>query len=830
MYVVVSTGSTTNFIFILEKKLMKKKITLILAFLAVSFIYAQSKTTVQVLVPESVNLSASDSAWLPGQIQDKLKSNMQEYLDMSTVVDSKSEEAVKKLQAQAEDAGRDEESAIELGKLTTAKFALFSKIRKSPNGYSISADFTDLTTGVQKASVSSKEYSQTSSLYGTTGAVDEITLKLAEKLGIRLSDLNKNLLSTGSSSFSLDEQLELAKQNEAQFQKMIADYDADLARLSTSNDINAIQNKKKIEAEKALLSEKQNAEKKRLQDLKAQKERAEADAKLEAERSIALKTQRDNLAKQAAEKAAQVRKAKIEKQGVLSFITTLESKKKALVEIRRGVEERSKELHSQMKTDETEQALKILKANWTTVELKDGQPTEAAKQRRANKVWANNDALLAKFFSDCESVNQATMTQQNALVADINADYASLAKVKTVSSMGDELKVSYGTFDGDQYGWNAYLSLYSDGILLFNDTFIVKYETLAGKAAPNMETATDAQLDEYANNVDMYNSLLVRGDPILYFELDYNAVAAPEDKPSTYTFNFTKIRAINTVSGKVVQTSGLSKKLLRVMKPEQDLRKIQGVVAMEKEKESLAKVFLAKGHTRGEVDSVMSICSVSEKETMEKFFKELSALNITTNDINYALMNFSSKLIGVIKKSPILLGLYTGSAYVNIEDEHKYLVAKNLVTRDLYEVVISELPAVEDGYSKYSVVGELPSPRGGNGFSYLEAIEFCNGLSELFGLAPAYSVNGITDVTIWPMTKFSGKREAIYGYSIVYNKEGFRLWDGNDESLNSSIKDYALGWEKKKEILNYHRYDHVDYDIYFRYVSHFRVIRTLQPK
>lgn len=650
---------------------MKKKITLILALFAISFIYAQSKTTVQVLVPESVNLSASDSAWLPGQIQDKLKENAQSYLNMTTIVDSKSENAVKKLQAQAEDSGRDENTAIELGKLTTAKFALFSKIRKSPSGYSISVDYTDLTTGVQKASVSSKEYSQVASLYGSTGAIDEITLKLAEKLGITLSTLNKNLLSSGSSSFSLDEQLELARQNEAQFNKMMADYDADLARLSTSNDINAIQNKKKIEAEKALLAEKQNAEKKRQQDLQAQKKQAEADAKLESERSIALKTQRDNLAKQAAEKAAQVRKAKIEKQGILSFITTLESKKAALVEIRQGVEERSKELHFQMKKDEAEQALKILRANWTTVEMKDGQPTEAAKQRRVNKVWANNDALLAKFYNDCESVKQATMTQQNALVADINADYATLAKTKTVSSMGDELKVSYGTFDGDKYGWNAYLSLYSDGVLLFNDTFIVKYETLAGKAAPAMETATDSQLDEYANNVDMYNSLLVRGDPILYFELDYNAVVAPEDKPSTYTFNFTKIRAINTVSGKVVQTSALNEKLERVIKPEQDLREIQGVVAEEKAKEEVVKQLSAQGISRKDIDNALS--------------------NPNFNHI--------SDFTNVIKKCPELLEIFAGSKTYFVKTGNGYLVGKDFVSKEVYEIVMGKVHSSNNGYT-----------------------------------------------------------------------------------------------------------------------------------
>ena len=116
-----------------------------------------TKHPVQVVNQEVVNISGAESAWLPGQIQDKLKSNLQEYLGMKTVVDSKSETALKKLQAESEDGGRDENSAIELGKITTAKFAVFVKLRKTGSGYTISIDFTDLTTGEQMASCSSKE-------------------------------------------------------------------------------------------------------------------------------------------------------------------------------------------------------------------------------------------------------------------------------------------------------------------------------------------------------------------------------------------------------------------------------------------------------------------------------------------------------------------------------------------------------------------------------------------------------------------------------------------------------------------------------------------------
>ena len=348
-----------------------------------------------------------------------------------------------------------------------------------------------------------------------------------------------------------------------------------------------------------------------------------------------------------------------------------------------------------MKEDETEQALKILEASWTSVEMKDGNPTEAAKQRRANKVLSNNDALLAKFFSDCESVRQSTMEQQNALLQSIDADYKKLAAVKTVSSMGGELKVSYGTYDGDKCGWNAYLSLYSDGILLFQDTFIVKYETLAGKAAPDMATASDAQLEEYINNTDMYTSLLVRGDPILYFELDYNAIAAAKSKPSTYTFYFTKLRAINTVSGKVVQTSTLNEELVREMKPEQDLREIQGVVAEEKEKDRIIKELKSKGKDIEEAER-----QVGDDSWMACYYLAADCK----------------------KRSGIDFAIIPGQDFV---------MSKTEITQAVYKAIMGKNPSYFTGDS-------LPVEN----VSWYDAVEFCNRLSKKAGHEPAYSIHG----------------------------------------------------------------------------------------
>lgn len=683
-----------------------------------------TKMPVQVVNQEVINLAGAESAWLPGQIQDKFKSNLQEFLGMKTVVDSKSETALKKLQAESESAARDESTAIEFGKITTAKFALFTKIRKTGKGYTISADFTDLTTGEQMASATSKEYSEAEYLYGSTGAVDEITLSLGNKLGIKISDLNKNLLASGSASFSVDEQLALAKQNEENFKKMMAQYDADLQKLSVSNDISAIENKKKIEAEKALLAERQNAEKKRQAELSEQKKRAEADAKLEAERSIALKTQRDQMAKEAAAKAAEVRKLKMAKQGVLGQINIIESKKKALVEIRNSVESRSQELYAQLVKDRESEEERIRNKSYSTVELgSDGKPTEAAKTRREKQVIKSYEDLTNKFFADCGAVKASTQTQDNALLAEIRTDQKALATTRTVSSMGDELKVSFGTYEGSKNGWNAYLSLYSDGVLLYTDNFIVNYEALSGRKAPNMETELDDKvIEEYTSNVDMYNSLLTRGDPIIYFEIDYNVTAGADDNPSGYTFNFNKIRVLNTVSGKTVQTSALEKTQPRTMKPEQDLREIVGVVAKENENFASIEKYIAKGNNLEEAKKVVA------------------------RDIEVAKFFGKSKMV--------------------VMPRQDFEVLNTEVTQKMYRAVMGENPSNFKGENNPV-----------EGVSWYDAIYFCNKLSERIGYEPVYAVDGNTDVTKWGYTPHKGYKFRKFRANITWNESanGFRL-------------------------------------------------------
>lgn len=588
--------------------------SIIIAFLLILFsfsVFAEINGSVLVEIPETVNLGITEKEWLPGQIQDKLKSNLQDYLQMKIASDSKLEENVKKIQAESENYAHDENTSIELGKIVSAKYALFSTIRKTGSSYTLSANFTDLTTGEQKASATSqKEYLKPELLYASTGAVDEITVFLANKLNIQLSELNKELLTKGSENLSVDAQLALAKQNDEQFQKKMNDYDAELSKLELSNDAESNFNKNKIQAEKALLIEKQKAEKRQQQLLEEQKKRLDEDMKLESNRSDLLKKQREQLAKDANQKANSLKTVKNAKQDAISQINIIEAKKKSLIEMNQKLENQCSELYEQMQKDKTEAEQKINNRPFGSGELgSDGEPTNVAQKRRAKQIKESNEKFENDYAKNAEALQKVVETPSKKLLSEIRSDQKALTKTKTASSLTGELKVNYGKYEGNKNGWNAYLSLYSSGILLYEDVFIVSYEAVSGKKATDLNVATNLEVNAYNESIDMYSSLLLQGTPLVYFELDYNVTAEPDEKPSTYEFNFKKIRIINTMNKKTTSV-GLYKKLEKTIEPTYDIQEFS--------KNYGTKKVVNKVESKNEVSKTTTKAKSTQKSTKIK--------------------------------------------------------------------------------------------------------------------------------------------------------------------------------------------------------------------
>ena len=100
-----------------------------------------------------------------------------------------------------------------------------------------------------------------------------------------------------------------------------------------------------------------------------------------------------------------------------------------------------------------------------------------------------------------------------------------------------------------------------------------------------------------------------------------------------------------------------------------------------------------------------------------------------------------------------------------------YEIAKHEVTQELYMAVMGANPSK---FTNKPVSGEVQEMRPVENVSWYDAVYFCNKLSMIMELAPAYSVNGQTDPEKWnytPHTLNNIRSEVICDYSA----SGFRL-------------------------------------------------------
>ena len=100
-----------------------------------------------------------------------------------------------------------------------------------------------------------------------------------------------------------------------------------------------------------------------------------------------------------------------------------------------------------------------------------------------------------------------------------------------------------------------------------------------------------------------------------------------------------------------------------------------------------------------------------------------------------------------------------------------YQIAKHEVTQDLYMAVMGYNPSK---FENNPASGEVQEKRPVEDVSWYDAIYFCNKLSMIMGLTPAYSVDGETDPEKWDYTPHD--LNSIRGtVTCDYSASGFRL-------------------------------------------------------
>ena len=138
---------------------IQKKYLIFITILFISFsLFAQNKyqnKRIVVLTPTTEGFSSGEESWIPSAVRRKIEANFYDYSSF-VIVDAQNERTIKELQAKSDRFAYDEDSTLQLGKLLSAEYALFSTITKANKKYILSASITDLTTGIKVASSTTK--------------------------------------------------------------------------------------------------------------------------------------------------------------------------------------------------------------------------------------------------------------------------------------------------------------------------------------------------------------------------------------------------------------------------------------------------------------------------------------------------------------------------------------------------------------------------------------------------------------------------------------------------------------------------------------------------
>ena len=515
---------------------LKKIIWVITSLFIVTALFSQEKIKSMVVISKSENLTDGESLWLPNSVRNKLESNFKTYTNYQMI--SSNEKLIKDLQRKSETSGFDEDTTIEVGKLTSASHAIVLSIAKINQSYSVTAEVTNLTTGkfIAKKMISGK--SQAEQLFSEAGcAADEITIDLCEQLAVPLSNTQKYILKFGNTNFSDTEKLAMFNQEIESYNKQITSYNKEIASLSKTTDLSATAQKAKLESERALAEEKRKVvetNKKRLAEIEKAKE---AERMADAARSEEQKKKILDVSKEVNAKVAELRKMKMNRQSSLGMQRLTELKKATLIEIRENMKDEQEAIASKYQKEYEEKINEINNRPWRAAELSKGEPIPNAIYKRNREKESLRIDYEIKIKEEQNSIERVLSPSEKELLSGISVDLSTLEeRTFSANTLNGELIVTIGEYDGIKKSWDIEYSVLCDGIELYSDIGEIKYSDLEAIRPSGMT---------YEDAVDMYISLFRCNEPVLTFEVTYK-VKAIRHLVSTYEYNFDAIKVFDT--------------------------------------------------------------------------------------------------------------------------------------------------------------------------------------------------------------------------------------------------------------------------------------------
>ena len=202
---------------------MKYFFIVVFSFFVLGSAFCEEKL-IAIALSQSQNIEKSESDWLCSHVRDVFSEKIRENTDFVPTSSEEIEKQIIALQKKSESTAFDEKTALEMGKLVSANYALFSAIRKADGAYFLSATISDLTTGKTVATATSKGRKNAMELFSAAhsalSAIDEVMDKFLMQLGKKQPNEIENYEPRAEKPLSAQQKKAVAEKKEKNFLDM----------------------------------------------------------------------------------------------------------------------------------------------------------------------------------------------------------------------------------------------------------------------------------------------------------------------------------------------------------------------------------------------------------------------------------------------------------------------------------------------------------------------------------------------------------------------------------------------------------------------------------
>ena len=313
-----------------------------------------------------------------------------------------------------------------------------------------------------------------------------------------------------------------------------------------------------------------------------------------------------------------------------------------------------------------------------------GEMLPKVKAERERLAQEEENRIRIEHKNNLDAINKLSIEAENALISQINEHNNDLQKVKKADNIVKRnVKLDVNRFVGEKEGWSAFVSFFSDGEVLYSTVIDISYKALTGKAP-------DVLSDEYADEVDLYNSLFSKGVNPVSAEITYYFRSAPDNKPSAYILHIDAIKLTHTENGKKIQDIKVNADISRQMTPIYDIRDegIKRKIAqkqqekLEQQEQERIKIEEKQERERIKEQEKLEKEKIKAREKLEKEI-EWEARKENKDHITFASagmnvpFNFSTNSDSTLNKLSFPLGI---SAH--LVSSYKYVTAKGNLNWD----------------------------------------------------------------------------------------------------------------------------------------------------